>query len=54
MYDFKIHYHCRAKATSNEAFEAEIFKLAEKFGLEFKRSYFDSADWIKVIYFRKK
>ncbi len=54
MYDLKIHYHCKAKAKQNDAFEVEIFNLAKKFGLQLVRDHFDSVNLIKMIYFRAK
>ena len=54
MYDLKIYYHCQGKERCNDAFEAEIFKLAKKFGLHLVRDHFDSVNLIKMIYFRAK
>jgi len=55
MKDLKIYYEVEGTiATANDNFEIEIKKLAEKFGLRFKRSNFDSVNRIRMSYFRKE
>ena len=53
MKDLKIYYQCEPGGKQNDAFEVEILKLAEKFGLQFKRGHFDSVNRIRMSYFRK-
>lgn len=54
MDDLKIYYQCQLGGIQNNAFEVEIKKLAEKFGLRFKRGNFDSVNRIRMSYFRKE
>ncbi len=54
MKDLKVYYQRWAKGVINEKFDADIEKLAEKYGLSLSACGYDFIDHIRDIHFEDK